>query len=122
MKKLLYALVIAISLSSCDNKEDTIRHCDYSDPLEDLEWLKEFKETLTDCDIQISIFQASYNKQTVFFSMITDPLVNSVFGAILWNCEGDVVRSFDYDESEKFQELVTDMVVLYRCKNDSEVL
>ena len=118
MKNLIIILFLFTGLISCDSKEETAPTCEFTDPLEDLAWLKEHKESLKDCDIQISIFQASYKNQTVFYSLITDPLANSVFGAALWNCEGEIVRTFDYNERDEFNELVTNTIVLYRCKDD----
>ncbi|MBI9059051.1 MAG: hypothetical protein JEZ01_14900 [Labilibaculum sp.] len=118
MKKLIIILFIFIGLSSCNSKEETIPTCEFTEPLEDLAWLKEYKESLKDCSIQISIFQASYKKQTVFYSAVTDPLANSIFSASLWNCEGEIIITFDYNEREKFNELVTNTIVLHRCKDD----
>ena len=117
MRKLFFILFLFIGLACCNKKDKPFSTCEFSDPLEDLAWLKEFKETLTDCDIEISIFQAIYNNDIVYYTAITDPRVNSVFGITLWNCEGDIVRIFDYDEADKFHNLVTDRTVLYRCKS-----
>ncbi|RXQ88131.1 hypothetical protein EO244_15455 [Ancylomarina salipaludis] len=116
MRKLIFILFILIGLSCCNNKDETLLTCEFSDPLEDLTWLKEYKESLKDCNIQISIFQATYKNQTVFYSAITDPLVNSIFKVLIWDCEGKVIKVFDNDERENFSNSVTKRVVLYRCK------
>jgi hypothetical protein len=122
MKQLLFVLLMLVCLNSCDDDENSFPQCEYSDPLEDLAWLKEYKETLTDCSTQISILQATYKKQTVFYSALTDPRVNSVFEATtLWDCEGNDVKRFGGDEYQEFGKLVTNRVVLYRCIEDSEV-
>jgi len=122
MKQLLIVLLMLVGLSCCDNDEEFFPVCEFTDPLEDLAWLKEYKESLGDCQVETSIFQANYKKHIVFYSAITDPLVNSVFGITLWDCEGKIVHIFDYDEAEKFYELVSNRAVLYRCKEDPEGL
>ncbi|WP_461636551.1 hypothetical protein [Labilibaculum euxinus] len=121
MKQFLFLLFCFATLTCCDHEDDeSFPSCEYSNPLEDLAWLKEYKETLTDCNTQISIFQANYKKHVVFYSALTDPRVNSVFEATtLWDCEGNTVRNFRGDEYEKFNKLVTSRVVLYRCKEDA---
>jgi len=119
MRKLFYILFIFIGLICCDKKEESLSQCETSEPLKELSWLKEFKGTLTNCQIEISIFQAIYNNEVVFYTFITDPRVISVFGVTLWDCEGDIVREFDYDEAGIFHELVTKREVLYRCNDDS---
>jgi hypothetical protein len=119
MKRFLFLLLCLTALISCDHEDDeSIPSCEFSDPIEDLAWLKEYKETLSDCSIQISIFQANYKKHVVFYSRITDPLANSVFGVALWDCEGNIIKIFKYDQREEFNKLVTNGVVLYRCKGD----
>ena len=124
MRQFLFLFICLTALTCCDHKDyESFPSCKYSNPLEDIAWLKEYKETLTDCSIQISIFQATYKKQTVFYSALTDPSVNSVFEATsLWDCEGNDVRNFRGDEYEEFGKLVTNKVVLYRCKDNNEEL
>lgn len=118
MKHLLFILLMLVCLSSCDDDEKSFPQCEFTNPLEDLAWLKEYKASFKDCQVETSIFQATYKKQIVFYSTITDPLANSVFGATLQNCKGDVVRIFKYDDYDEFEDLVINRKVLYRCQKD----
>ncbi len=120
MKRLFFALVVLLGLSCCDNKDETLPTCEFSDPLEDLVWLKEIKASLNNCEIEISIFQAKYKNRVVFYKAITDPLVNAIPNTTLWNCEGKDVRTFEFHRSETFEKLVTNRIVLYRCKGSLE--
>jgi len=112
MKKLIGVLVILIGLSAC-NSSSALK-CQSKNPLEDLPWLKELKESLNKSDVEKSIFQASYKKETVFYVMVTDPRVRLAFGVTLLDCEGRVVREFKSGESDDFEKLVVDRIVLYK--------
>ncbi len=111
MKKSVCVLVILIGLAACSNR--CASKGQSKNPLEDLTWLKELKESLKDSDVQKTIYQASYKKETVFYLMVTDPRVRLAFGVTLWDCEGKVIREFKSGESEDFEKLVIDRVVLY---------
>lgn len=122
MKQIIIILICITTFTCCDNDHDDQVNCEFSDPLEELSWLKEYKESLIDCNTQISIFQAIYKKQIVFYSAITDPLANSIFRVVLWNCEGEAIKIFEYDKTEEFGKLVTNRTILYRCKDDPKGL
>jgi len=104
-------------LVSCDNKseEPDIPNCEFSDPLEDLPWLKTLKETMVDCDLEISIFQARYKAKPVFYVAITDPAANTIFGVDLLDCNGNRVKLYKSAEHNAFYREVTNQEVLYRC-------
>jgi hypothetical protein len=116
MKQFILLLFCLTCLTCCDN-EDSIPTCEFSDPLEELSWLKEYKESLQDCQTETSIFQASYKGHVVFYTALTDPLINSAFAIGLWNCEGEIIKTYEYDEREEFHNEVSNIVLLYRCKN-----
>lgn len=102
-------------MMSCEKLDKT---CKYDNPLEDLQWLKDLKSSLTNCGCEISIFQATYNKETVFYDAITDPRCNSIFNITLRNCSGDTIKTYDYSLLENFNTEVTDRKGLYSCKTE----
>ena len=125
MKQILILLVCLTSLVSCSNNnndevEKPVCACGFSNVLEDVEWLKEVKESLTDCDQYTtkSIYKATYQEQTVIYVYITNnnPLANTLFSVTLLDCKGEIVEIFEYNEKEEFYELVTNAEVLYSCK------
>jgi hypothetical protein len=81
-------------------------------------WFWELKNGLTNCICEISIIQAAYQHQTVFYTAVTDPLCNGVNTPTLLNCEGEIVKTFTLSETDQkdFYENVIDKKVLYRCK------
>jgi len=114
MKIITSILILLLGFSSCDASKNDTSKCEIQNPLEEYAWLKELKESLKDSDVEKTIYQASYNKQTVFYLMVTDPRVRLAFGVILWDCEGKVIREFKSGESEDYEKLVTNRVVLYK--------
>lgn len=112
MKKPGFIFVILILILSCE-KSDNICNC--NNPLEDLAWLKELKNSFTNCTCEISIIQATYEKQTVFYVALTDPVCDGVFNVNLADCNGTIIKNYTtYDQT--FDNEVTNRKVLYRCK------
>lgn len=112
MKQILILILLLTSLTCC-NDDDSNPMCEFSDPIEDLEWLKEYTET-TDC--YTTIYQAIYDKQIVFYSVYANPAANTVWRITLWDCEGNTVRVFERDEQDKFDFLVIKSRIIYRCE------
>jgi len=96
MKKEPPYLVTFILILSCE-KVDKVCNC--SNPLEDLPWLKEIKASFTIVLVRYSIFQAAYNKQTVFYSLMNDPLCNSFQQINLYDCSGNNINTFNSTDS-----------------------
>jgi hypothetical protein len=116
MKKILfYVSVCALILVSCKNNENPIPECSVENPLEELEWLKEIKNSLNNCTCQISILQGKYRESTVFYLMITDPLCNSVFQVTLWDCNGNVVKEYKSEDADVFSSEVELINNIYTC-------
>lgn len=112
---LLFAFLLLVGCSKDSNDNKQI--CNLADPLNELAWLKEIKNSLTNCSCQISILQATYDGQTVFYTAMTDPLCDGVQTYTLYNCDGKVVEVILSDKIQAFQTKVTDVKNLYRCKN-----
>lgn len=117
MKNLItgITLIVLVALACNDKKEAVMTKSD--NPLEELTWLKNMKDSLHDCACDISIFEGKYNNQVVYFKMMNDPLCNSVFSVTLRNYKGEVVKTYGYQELDVFAEDVTDMEKLYTCSD-----
>ncbi len=126
IKNIIYRfclIVIAVLVSySCkedqdkttDMKPDTI--CEVNNPLTQLNWLALLKEQLDgNCVCEQSIFQAKYQNQVVFYSEITDPVCDYIFNVSIFNCQGQVVKNYDYDQFEEFNKEVIDRSKIYSC-------
>ena len=120
MKTLLMTLLISTVLFSCskNSKEiQTLNACESSNPLEEVPWLKEMKNSLTQCGCEMSLIQGTYKEQTVFYIVLTDPVCDGISEPTLFDCKGKVVRTFTIDDYRDFYTDVSTVKVLYRCKN-----
>jgi hypothetical protein len=114
MKRLSVIAGLLILLLSCEKKDNV---CNCSDPLNDLSWLKELKTSLTNCTCEMSVIQATYNDQTVFYQAMTDPLCDGIYPVVLLDCSGTTVKSYE-SMGQVPDGAITDMKVLYRCKTE----
>ncbi len=112
MKKLSIIIGFLILLLSCEKSVST---CNFVDPLKDLAWLQEVKTSFTNCSCEMSIIQATYNKQTVFYTAMTDPVCNGVYPIVLRDCTGEIVKSYESINQVKDND-ITNIKTLYRCK------
>ena len=112
MKKLFVIAGFIILFLGCEKKDNV---CNCKDPLNDLSWLKELKSSLTECSCEISIIQATYNDQTVFYQAMTDPLCDGVYPVVLLDCNGNTVKSFE-SISQVPDNAITNVKAIYRCK------
>lgn len=112
VKTLSFILLFLVFLLSCEKKDNA---CDCNDPLTDLAWLKELKTSLTNCTCEMSIIQATYNKQTVFYQAMTDPLCDGIYPIVLHDCNGATVKSYESVNQVPDNE-ITNIKALYRCK------
>jgi hypothetical protein len=113
MKKLSFIIVLLIFLLSCEKDDNT---CNSNDPLKDLAWLHELTTTFTNCSCEMSIIQATYNRQTVFYTAMTDPLCNgNIQTYVLFDCTGNAVKSYQSGD-QAMEGKVTNLKVIYRCK------
>jgi hypothetical protein len=114
MKAILLILLIPILGLSC--RKETQNACKFNNPLEDITWMKELKSSMTNCSCEISIIQGTYYNKTVFFIATTDELCDGIDAQSLFDCNGNVVRTFNMNDYRDFYNLVTTDKVLYRCK------
>jgi hypothetical protein len=116
MRNILCCLfVYGLILISCEKNEYTIPECNVENPLEELNWLKDIKNSLTNCTCQISILQGKYREKTVFYIMNTDPVCNSVFHVVLWDCNGDVLKEYKPGQNDAFSSEVELIDNIYTC-------
>jgi hypothetical protein len=116
MRKIFSCIFICgFILFSCEKSENSIPACSFQNPLEELDWLKEVKNSLTSCTCQISILQGKYKGKTVFYIMNTDPVCNSVFHVVLWDCNGNVVKEYKPGQNDVFSSEVELVDNIYTC-------
>lgn len=113
MKKSIAIFLFIFLLIGCEKYDNT---CDCKNPLEDIGWLKDLKGSLTNCSCRVSIFQATYHNQTVFYSIMNDPLCNSFGAIILRDCNGNSITTYDPPIGESMTNEVKDPKVIYSCK------
>ncbi len=101
-----------VLLFSCEKNDNT---CNCNDPLKDLAWLKEIKISLADCVCQQSIMQGKYQEKTVFYIANTDPVGNSIFDVVLWDCNGNVVKEYKDDQQDVFRSEVESAYKIFTC-------
>lgn len=112
MRKVAMIFVLIVLVISCEKSEKV---CNCKNPLEELTWLNGLKSSITNCSCETSIFQATYKQQTVFFSMMNDPLCNGYQQINLFSCSGETVKSYATTD-QAFADEVTDRKNIYSCK------
>jgi hypothetical protein len=116
MRDIFYCIFISgLILISCEKSENPNNDCNVENPLEELDWLKDVKNSLTNCACEISILQGKYKEKTVFYIMNTDPLCNSVFHVVLWDCKGEVVKEYKPGQNDIFSTEVELIDNIYTC-------
>ena len=112
-----FFLLMGIYLFGCEKSDkETLNACRSTDPLENVIWLKTIKNELTNCYCEMSIIQGKYNNQTVFYVALTDPLCNGISTPTLYDCDGNIIRTFTMNDFQEFYKNVNAEKVLYRCK------
>lgn len=121
MKKFTFviSIVLAISSVSCNHDKSIVTNaCTLPMSVDNVPWLVELKKTMTNCTCEISIIKGTYEGQPVIFIGLTDPLCDGIDTPTLYNCDGNVIRSFTSLPSDQkdLRNKVTRDTVLYRCK------
>lgn len=123
MKYIHYFFFIFILISASCNKDETdntedICICGVDNALEDLEWLKNLKNSITNCSCQVSILEGIYNENMVYYVLMNDPLCNSYFNTALINCNGEVVKTYEGSEDlDAFANEVEPIRSIYICSD-----
>jgi hypothetical protein len=112
MKKATLIFVVLFLILSCEKND---KACNCGNSLEDLTWLKELKASITNCTCQVTIFEATYNKQTVFYSQMNDPLCDGIQQISLLDCSGAILKTYSNND-QAFGTEVTDKQAIYTCK------
>jgi len=109
-------ILLFIGLWGC-SKEDRYKNtCNPENPFE-MEWMSEWIAELQYCACTISIFQAEYEGDAVFWQLMTDPLCPGVIENITVHCciGCELFVLEDYDALLEFQKKVTNMKIIYNC-------
>jgi hypothetical protein len=117
---ILASLAVLISCESkdlgCPNRHDTT--CGVSDPVIEIAWVADWKtQADADCDevCRTSIVRGKYKRQVVFFTFVGGPLCDTFFQAELFNCCGESLKYYDFNDFQEFDAEVTDRTTLYTC-------
>jgi len=118
MRAIVFLLFAIVIISCQDDREAQNTVCTDIESIEQTPWLVELKNSITNCSCEVSIIKGEYERQTVFFVALTDPLCNGINSPSLFNCEGKVVRSFTSaaEDQKELADKVTIDTILYRCK------
>jgi|WetSurMetagenome_2_1015567.scaffolds.fasta_scaffold05535_5 hypothetical protein len=119
MKSLIIYLFAAASLLvSCKKENDGLTTTDFKQEakISSLDWLNDMANELTDCDCTISIFRGTYEGGIVFFPLMNDPLCNGIFGTVLYDSTGLVIRQYKANDQDAFSQEVHILDTLYTCR------
>jgi hypothetical protein len=116
---ILTAMILFSQFSCEDSTNNDEQSCNTDAPLEDLNWLKELKETLESNTMQSLILQYKYNGEDVFF---VDPCYGCPDGmSTVYNCEGEILCSFGgfagINTCPDFHSQATDSTVILDTRN-----
>jgi len=112
MNKSLLIFLVLLFFLSCE-KTEKVTTC--NTPVEELKWLNELKSSFTDCTCQVTIFQAVYHQQTVFYWLMNDPLCDGYQQIGLLDCSGTIIKTYDIGDESLANE-VTERKTIYTCK------
>lgn len=121
MKQAAWVLLLVL-IFAC-SKEDRYKDaCDDENPFE-MEWFAEWISDLHNCSCIISIFQAEYEGEPVFWELITDPLCQSVIENItIYCCTGcELTVLNDYNDLLEFQKKVSNIKIIYNCPTPNKL-
>lgn len=109
-------LLFVICFMAC-SKEDRYKDaCKPENPFE-MEWFAEWIGELQNCACTVSVFQAEYEGDPVFWQLMNDPLCQGVIENIevrcCTGCELIVLENFD--TLVEFQNKITNMKIIYSC-------
>jgi len=114
MKNIFPLFLVAFLIScTCDDDLPTANACTSDDPINEIPWVSDLKNSIDNCTCTTSVMKGTYGFQTVFFVLMNDPRCNSGGSMVLYNCAGDPVRTIDVSD---FTNLVKIDSILYSCE------
>ena len=119
MKFKVAILFFLIVISGCRRDETNSNTCNPENPLE-MQWISDWVSELQHCVCTISIFQAEYKGETVFWPLMNDPLCKSVIENIpVYNCLGDEILTLNnYEDWFAFNTETSDLKIIYVCSKN----
>ncbi len=79
-------LILTLASAGC---RKSMSGCYQSNPLEELEWLRQKKEQLSNCICLTQIIESTYQGQTVFEVRLVDPKCDGI--NTVYKCDGSVL-------------------------------
>jgi hypothetical protein len=111
----LFSFMVLLSCKK-DKSPGLTNACGVSDPIDKVTWLSELKQSCNEDDIcKVSVFQALYNGDTVFYTFLSGPLCDPAFNVTLLDCEGNVIKEYHEHEFENFAEEVDSIHTIFTC-------
>ena len=119
MKFKIAILFFLMIISGCRREEINSTECNPENPLK-MQWMTDWVRDLQHCVCTISIFQAEYHNETVFWPLMTDPLCQSVIENVpVYNCLGDEILTLNnYEDWLEFNTEVTNRKIIYACSKN----
>jgi hypothetical protein len=109
----LFAVILVFG---CTDEENNPTGCNPENPFE-MPWMQEWIAELQNCACTISIFQAEYNGEPVFWQLMNDPLCQGIIANVaVVNCLGEEIFVLNnYGDWVEFNKLVSDRRIIYAC-------
>lgn len=110
------AVLSVFFLIGCDDKQQSLTDCNPENPLE-MNWMAEWVGELQNCACTISVFQAKYDGEPVFWPLITDPLCQTIIENIpVFNCLGEEILTLNNNNDwQEFSTKITGRKIIYVC-------
>jgi hypothetical protein len=109
----LLCLVTILFGCTCEDHSPAINACTFDDPINEVQWLSDLKNSITNCTCTTSVMQGTCESKTVYFVLINDPLCNTGGSVVLYNCKGQPISTIDVSQ---FVDLVKIDTTLYSCE------
>ena len=118
LKRLFLVFCVSLlTLYSCEENNKITSVCTIEDPLQNLEFLKEAKDTIDKvaCAGKSTITQYTYNSNTVFEVNICDQIADGQ--TLIYDCSGEIICTFGGIAGENtcpdFYDTATNKIILY---------
>jgi hypothetical protein len=114
MKNLIKANITSLFFSKNKTNRNNVIY--FQDPINELVWLKELKAQIDENKsyCEISIYQAFYHGQIVYYTTITYPRSYTFDITInLLNCNGQLIKACYFQNLDEFDKIVTNKKKLF---------